>query len=451
MSVSHTDARALEEFSREKWRQFLRRKVSKSCSSAVQKEPLSLPSHNLRSEHLFTGQMNPIVNMTSPDTSDPKRHSTHISVLRMCLLISTTVLFFNANLLKIYRPTTAAAHHSMTCANFSSLASLSLAVQTPNKQNAKPKGPRPKLDFLIAGFSKCGTTTLVHAFAAHNETDISLRERCAIGGANLADGSAYAKLTEVVWELSPDPKVKRGVKCPISLRSHRTLSLLTRHSPETKLIFGVRHPVHFFESHYNYRITELYDKNLKAPIPPIETLTGGNEWRGVTTRNARFDVFLLQLGKTNMTTMELEELKSVPQMAVVPNSFQVFLYSLEQMEDANITRKENFQHELESFLDLKHPMNIGHENLNNFVGQNAHKETIDICDSKYEELRNELVSQGRESQLWLRDKFLKSPDVTVANRDHFLQTLQAWESDPCAARKVPTKNLLASLEDMALS
>jgi hypothetical protein len=59
-------------------------------------------------------------------------------------------------------------------------------------------------------------------------------------------------------------------------------------------------------------------------------------------------------------------------------------------------------------------------------------ETIDICDSKYAELREELVYQGGESQMWLRNKFLESPDVTVANRGHFLQEIQDWESDPCA-------------------
>jgi hypothetical protein len=93
---------------------------------------------------------------------------------------------------------------------------------------------------------------LVNALAAHNKTDISLNDKCAIGGANLAIGPTYAKLTEVVAELLPDPNIKRGVKCPISLWIHRTLSLLTHHLPETKLIIGVRHPVHFFESHYNY-------------------------------------------------------------------------------------------------------------------------------------------------------------------------------------------------------
>jgi hypothetical protein len=156
---------------------------------------------------------------------------------------------------------------------------------------------------LIAGFPKCGTTTLVHAFAAHNETIISLNEKCAIGGANHAIGPAYAKLTEVFAEWSPDPNIKRGVKCPISLQSHCTLSLLTHHSPETKLIIGVRHPVRFFESHYNYCKTKMYNKNQTEPIPPIETLTGGREWRRVSTQNARFDIFLLQLGNTNMTTL----------------------------------------------------------------------------------------------------------------------------------------------------
>ena len=61
---------------------------------------------------------------------------------------------------------------------------------------------------------------------------------------------------------------------------------------------------------------------------------------------ARFEVFLSQLGKTNMTVTEIENLKSAPQMAVVPNSFKVFLYSLEQMDDDNTTLKQNFQNKL---------------------------------------------------------------------------------------------------------
>ena len=309
-----------------------------------------------------------------------------------------------------------------------------------------PSVPRRKLDFLIAGFPKCGTTTLAHAFAAHDETDISLSERCDIEGNTPSPdvGPVHGNLQDILGELSADPKINLGAKCPTSLSFHRTLSMLNLRSPQTKLIVGVRHPVFYFESYYNYRVTELHtlgedettkmytNKVKKAPVPPIETLNGSNVWLGVNTRMARFEVFLSQLGKTNMTVTEIENLKSAPQMAVVPNSFKVFLYSLEQMDDDNTTLKQNFQNKLESFLGLKRPLNIGHENDNlKIVEKNLYNDTINICDTKYDELRNELVSQGIESQRWLRDKFLKSADVTVANRRHFLQTIQAWMYDPC--------------------
>lgn len=305
--------------------------------------------------------------------------------------------------------------------------------------DSAPSVPRRKLDFLIAGFPKCGTTTLAHAFAAHDETDISLSERCDIEGNTPSPdvGPVHGNLQDILGELSADPKINLGAKCPTSLSFHRTLSMLNLRSPQTKLIVGVRHPVFYFESYYNYRVTELHTKMYtnkvkKAPVPPIETLNGSNVWLGVNTRMARFEVFLSQLGKTNMTVTEIENLKSAPQMAVVPNSFKVFLYSLEQMDDDNTTLKQNFQNKLESFLGLKRPLNIGHENDNlKIVEKNLYNDTINICDTKYDELRNELVSQGIESQRWLRDKFLKSADVTVANRRHFLQTIQAWMYDPC--------------------
>jgi hypothetical protein len=84
-------------------------------------------------------------------------------------------------------------------------------------------------------------------------------------------------------------------------------------------------------------------------------------------------------------------------------------------------------------MNFKHQMKpLGHENLNHFVGKKAYKETIDICDDKYLDLRRELTQKGRETQMWIRNKFLQSPDVTVANRNHFLELLDKWEQDPCA-------------------
>lgn len=357
----------------------------------------------------------------------------------LCLFLSTAALLSNLNLIKRpYNPSTRRQVLITSAFNVSEPLPLPNASSQNSLDSSKPKGPRRKLDFLIGGFAKSGTTTLVYAFANHSETDISLKEKCQIGGSNLAAGPAYAKLTEVVHELSTDPAIQRGIKCPISLRSHRTLSLLARHSPETKIIIGVRHPVRFLESHYNYRITELYDKNQRANIPPIETLVD-NEWRGVWTRNARFEIPLMQLGKTNMTTMEIQKLGLMAHSAIVPNRFKVFIYSLEQMKDTNVTRTDSFRHELETFMELEQPLKpFGHENLNHFVRENAYKETIDICNDKYIALRTELITKGRETQLWLRNKFLKSQDVTVANRDHFLELLDSWGSDPCATSKKTT-------------
>ena len=379
--------------------------------------------------------------MSTQDASEPKRRIANVAVLGLCLLTTTTMLLYNnVGLLQDYYKLTPAplteesvivVTHDLLPAPVPNQSSVS--VPAPDKVRGRPK---PKLKFFIAGFPKCGTTTLVHALAAHNETDISLEEKCYIGGAAFADGPAYASLVKILRELSPDPDVKLGFKCPIGLRNHRILDRLHRHDPQTSFIIGVRHPVRLFESHYNYRITEIHDRKEITPIPAFESLTDGNEWRGVGTDNYRFDLFMSQLGKTNMTPQDIDELDLRPHMGVIPNSFKVFLYSLEQMEDKNKTRLAGFRDGLKTYLDLKQPIEpFGHENLNRYVGKTAHKETIDICESKYDELRKKLVLQGQASQTWIRDKFIKSPDVTVPNKDHFLRTLKAWGTDPCSAGK----------------
>ncbi len=359
-------------------------------------------------------------------------------VLGTCLFLFSTAAFLtNVDLIKQYcylsthRQIRSPNTYIVSKVRFLDM-QMNRSITASTQQHDQKSQQRKRLDFFIIGFPKCGTTSLVHAFANHNETDISLKEKCQIQGSNLNAAQAYTKLTEAVNELSADPAIQRGVKCPIGLRSHRALSVLTRHSQETKLIIGIRHPVRFLESHYNYRITELYDKKRQDRIPPIETLVH-DEWMGVSIRNARFEIPLFQLGKTNMTTMEIQKLGLMGHSAVVPNKFQIFIYSLEQMEDTNVTRTDKLRHALESFMNFKHQMKpLGHENLNHFVGKKAYKETIDICDDKYLDLRRELIQKGRETQMWIRNKFLQSPDVTVANRNHFLKLLDKWEQDPCA-------------------
>ena len=189
----------------------------------------------------------------------------------------------------------------------------------------------------------------------------------------------------------------------------------------------------YFQSYYNYRITEIYDHNLPVDnIPPIESLVGKNEWNGVSTDSARFELYLMQLAKTEMSVADFADMTGRPHLAVKPNKFKIFLYTLAQMEDETEDRKITFRQQMRSFLGLDKPMEaLVQKNKNQYVGSKSHKETIDICDSKYDSLRTLLIEQGKKSQQWIRDEFILSPDVTVGNKDHFLAMLDTWSHDPC--------------------
>jgi hypothetical protein len=175
---------------------------------------------------------------------------------------------------------------------------------------------------------------------------------------------------------------------------------------------------------------EKYQKNWSDEVPPAESLVGGNTWRDVTTDLTKFELYLMQLGKTDMAVQDLHEMSHLPHLAVKPNNFKVLLYAMEQMnekEDGN----SFFKQDMEDFLGLTMPLEIGYENKNYFVGEDAHPETIDICDPKYDDLRSLLIAQGMKTRQWIREEFMNSPDVVVTDPAYFLETLDTWSVDPC--------------------
>jgi hypothetical protein len=57
---------------------------------------------------------------------------------------------------------------------------------------------------------------------------------------------------------------------------------------------------------------------------------------------------------------------------------------------------------------------------------------INICDSKYDLLRSELVANGKETQPWIREDLKKNnPNVVVANKEHFHELSGQWGTNPC--------------------
>ena len=152
----------------------------------------------------------------------------------------------------------------------------------------------------IVGFPKTGTTSLLKAFSRNPETSVVAEEYCDLARTNVNDTQAKNNLVAALGQLPSGGKgiqeQQRGIKCPVGLRSGLLLSRLEQHSPRARLIVGLRHPVWFFESYYNYRVTELYDDPTPGPerIPPAESLLQ-DEWRGVSAHQARFEYFLSRL------------------------------------------------------------------------------------------------------------------------------------------------------------
>ena len=149
----------------------------------------------------------------------------------------------------------------------------------------------------------------------------------------------------------------------------------------------------------------------------------------------RFEKFLQQLGKTHMTPDAFASLAETDtyELAVKPSNFQIFLYEISQLEDTDEERSAVLRNELQTFLGLSTPVApFGKENVNHVGASDAApKETISICDAQYAHIRATLLDNAVATVEWLSDHFLASPDVIVANPEHFRRILETWTDDPC--------------------
>ena len=316
---------------------------------------------------------------------------------------------------------------------------LRRADPTRTPSDPLPSDPTPpNLSFLVAGYPKAGTTSLLYAFKRHNQTIIPSHEVCAVSSKR-----GFSKVQRELEEAfaastTATDVVKVGVKCPQTISSPLGLQHLQDHAPGLKLIIGLRHPVKLFASYFNYRVTSMHDRGLQTgdfEVPPAESLVGAeNSWKDVSTDTSRFELGLQQLGKVPLSQHQVETLKS-KRRTLAPVPFDVFLYTMEQIGDHDQDRLAKFGEDMQSFLGLSEPIVFTHENKNHFVGAQKHPETIDICEPRYDDLRRLLVSQGNTTQKWIKEKLLKSPDVFIGgSKHHFNELLSTWAHDPCTDR-----------------
>ena len=68
---------------------------------------------------------------------------------------------------------------------------------------------------------------------------------------------------------------------------------------------------------------------------------------------------------------------------------------------------------------------------NNKTQQQINQLKINICDNKYQLLRDELLLLAQQSSTWIRTVFINSPTVFVSSKDYFDKLLRQWMIDPC--------------------
>jgi hypothetical protein len=183
------------------------------------------------------------------------------------------------------------------------------------------------------------------------------------------------------------------------------------------------------------------DKKSTSNIPSPHTLTNHqNLWHGVSTTSAQYDKYLQQLGKTSLNHEELSNLlqtlsSTSGNIRINHNPLRVFIYTIEQLEDTNTTRRTNFETDLQHFLKLETPFTEFTSQAKSNVNKVSYPEYIDICQSEFDSIRNVLVREGKKSSEWILNRFIMSEDVVVSNVEYFKEKLRLWGEDPCSVER----------------
>lgn len=291
------------------------------------------------------------------------------------------------------------------------------------------------LDFAVLGFPKCGTTTLMQSLDTPADAAVVQNERCGLGNDNVA------KLVYQLVEgdsLPRDPTVKRGIKCPKDLESASALRNLAKYFPRTKLIVTVRHPVLWFQSFYNFRVKNTFSVRRQV-MPPTKRMIGGQaicrRAQNVCTDRAKFHTYLAHMAKTPLSSLEEMELLQPGwnKNEIVRITAKLFLMDVSQLGDKNQTRLDKFREDLRSFTGLEGEVRIESAKIvaEEVIPQKIRKQMIDICSSENNLVRQVLMKHARKASKWIISYLLKSPDVVVSSRDHFIELIRLWEYDPC--------------------
>mmetsp|Transcript_7434 Transcript_7434/g.20621 ORF Transcript_7434/g.20621 Transcript_7434/m.20621 type:complete len:446 (+) Transcript_7434:181-1518(+) len=348
--------------------------------------------------------------------------------------------------------------------------------------------PNQPLSFLVAGFPKSGTTTLLKTLRLHEQVAMDAEEYCQIARPVQQDDINLKRMNRYLLELRKDVWNERnqatssiwswlglsssssaatrasssssspenlllGIKCPDAVKNFKAIHRLSQHSPNCNIVIGMRHPVLYLQSFYNYRVMEAHLKAkpyTQAPrmvrqgehIPSLleiwnSTATPQNRtilnWRDISRNAPRYEMYLSQFAKTDLSVAQMNEwYVDQPFLVIKPNRLRIFVYTMEQLEDP--AQSNELRRDLQDFLGLTTEIApLGHANR---IAGNIHqyKEVVNICDKELDPIRREVLEYAKDTVAWMHE-FLNSSDVVVSNRPYLVQSINQWASDPCETMK----------------
>ncbi|KAL3791336.1 hypothetical protein HJC23_006065 [Cyclotella cryptica] len=302
------------------------------------------------------------------------------------------------------------------------------------------------LDFAIIGFAKTGTTSILRHLSdlAHllpsESCDLVVNGTAKLVRDMYKDRNTRLDKAERNGDIFEERL--RGLKCPQDVSSEFSMHNYAKYFPNTKLIIGVRHPVSWFESLYNFRVSNVPWKKMLHTSKLTRGCPFGSQ--GVCAHRANFADFLSQLGKTPMSSTSELRLLTLGLSPVETPVGKVFLYDVSQLSESDDggIRSTQFRKDLKDFLGLTADIppfpavdTSGKFDFLAPIRKQTEKDKIDICTSEHTKIRAVLMEKARRSSEWIRNFFLQSNDVFVSSRDHFLELLDKWNVDPCQSRK----------------
>jgi len=285
------------------------------------------------------------------------------------------------------------------------------------------------LDFGVLGFAKAGTTTLQTLLCNHSQAICDIQE---VRDLNQRKPTNFIAR---MYNLTSSSTIKRGYKCPNDIGQAHVMGYLRDYFSTTKIFIGIRHPVRWFESFYNFRTQN------GSNMPHANTLIGGcyKGRGGVCTNRGLFHIMLARLNKTNMSAPEeVEMIQQYPKWFQENHSLPnpLFLVATEQLSDKNTTRLDILRRDIQDFVGFELEMpHVPHSKpgiqRDSAIQAKVDESKIDICDTEYKKLREALMDIARPASIWIRKYFIESESVVVSSKGYFTEILETWMYDPC--------------------